>query len=288
MTQRPSFITMPGKPHAARSVVVPCTAERLKITLPAGLSLLAAARQAAHAAGGTSAVFQMQGGAFGPFSYVMPALAMTPDHAAFYSETFSPPGVTQLTSGALTLGTRDGADFFHCHGLWTEASGRFNGGHMMPDATIIAEPIAAEMTVLHGATFTGTQDSETGFKLFEPTAAPAQAGKGKQAFALRLRPNQDFTTALEAFCAEKGLRHARIGGGVGSVIGIKYDDGREIPDFATEVYVIEGEITPIAGGSLKAAVRFGHVDYRGNRSEGWISRGENPVLMTFELVIEEA
>jgi predicted DNA-binding protein with PD1-like motif len=42
----------------------------------------------------------------------------------------------------MTLGERDGAPFFHCHALWTEAGGRAGGGHILPEETVVAEPFA--------------------------------------------------------------------------------------------------------------------------------------------------
>ena len=64
-------------------------------------------------------MLNIRGGALGPFAYVMPALSKTGENAAFYSDTFRPAGVTRLKTGAMTLGERDGAPFFHCHALWT-------------------------------------------------------------------------------------------------------------------------------------------------------------------------
>ena len=43
-----------------------------------------------------------------------------------------PAGVTRLSAGAMTLGRRDGAPFFHCHALWREADGTLSGGHILP------------------------------------------------------------------------------------------------------------------------------------------------------------
>ena len=97
----------------------------------------------------------LPGGALGPFAYVMPALSRTGEHAAFYSETFRPAGVTQLKVGAMTLGLRDGAPFFHCHALWTEADGRSGGGHILPEETVVAEPFAVEAFGIDGAIFSG-------------------------------------------------------------------------------------------------------------------------------------
>ena len=48
--------------------------------------------------------------------------------------------MTRLKIGAMTFGQRDGAPFFHCHALWTEADGRAGGGHILPEETLVAEP----------------------------------------------------------------------------------------------------------------------------------------------------
>ena len=42
----------------------------------------------------------LKGGALGPFAYVMPALSKDGDHAAFYSDTFRPAGITRPKMGA--------------------------------------------------------------------------------------------------------------------------------------------------------------------------------------------
>ena len=54
---------------------------------------------------------------------------------------------------AMTLGQRDGAAFFHCHALWTEADGHVDGGHILPEETIVAEPFEADAFGLDGAVF---------------------------------------------------------------------------------------------------------------------------------------
>ena len=53
-------------------------------------------RRPLRGAGFSSGVLKLEGGAFGPFAYVMPALSDTPGHAAFYSETIRPPGLSRI------------------------------------------------------------------------------------------------------------------------------------------------------------------------------------------------
>jgi predicted DNA-binding protein with PD1-like motif len=229
----------------------------------------------------------MKDGALGPFAYVMPALSKTGENAAFYSDIFRPAGIARLKMATMTLGARDGAPFFHCHGLWIEADGRINGGHILPEETVVAEPFAVDAFGLDGAAFTAEPDPETNFKLFGPVARPAAAVETtSRAFALRLRPNQDFGGALEAFCREREIISAKLHGGVGSTIGARFADGRIVEPFATELAVSSGVVAIGAGGALEAELDIALVDYLGGIAEGRLTRGDNPVLMTMELVLE--
>jgi predicted DNA-binding protein with PD1-like motif len=222
----------------------------------------------------------------------MPALSKTGENAAFYSDTFRPSGITQLKLATLTLGVRDGAPFFHCHGLWREADGTMSGGHMLPEETFVAEPFAVEAFGIDGAVFAAEPDPETNFKLFGPVRGEIRGGKVRgaettsRAFALRLRPNQDFASCLEAFCREHGIAQARIHGGVGSTIGARFADSCPIEPFATELAITSGAIAPGASGALEATLDVGLIDYTGGIGGGRLIRGDNPVLMTMELVLE--
>jgi predicted DNA-binding protein with PD1-like motif len=279
-------IVQPGRPVAERIQWVEARGRAFKFALEAGLPLLEAARRGFAAQGFAGGTLNIKGGALGPFAYVMPALSTTSEHAAFYSETFRPRGLTRLKLAAMTLGVRDGAPFFHCHGLWTEADGRANGGHMLPEETFVAEPFEVDAFGIDGAVFAAEPDPETNFRLFGPIASEARgAGTTARAFALRLRPNQDFATALEGFCRDRGIARATIRGGVGSTIGARFTDGRTVEPFATELAITSGIIAPGAGG-LEAELGIALVDHTGGLAEGRLVRGDNPVLMTMELVLE--
>ena len=284
-------IVQPGPPNPERIQWVEARGRAFSLTLQAGLPLLEAARRGFAEAGFNGGVLSMRGGALGPFAYVMPALSKTGANAAFYSDTFRPAGVTQLRFAAMTLGERDGAPLFHCHGLWTETDGNLHGGHILPEESIVAEPFAVEAFGVDGAVFTAELDSETNFKLFGPVArettnARTNAAAESRAFALRLRPNQDFAGALEGFCRQRGIFNARIHGGVGSTIGAHFTDGRCVVPFATELAIRSGIIAPNADGTREATLDIALVDYLGGIAEGRLMRGDNPVLMTMELVLE--
>jgi predicted DNA-binding protein with PD1-like motif len=280
-------ILQPGPPAQQRIQWVEARGRAFSFALQAGLPLLEAARRGFAAEGFAGGVLNFRSGALGPFAYVMPALSRTAANAAFYSETFRPAGLTRLKTGALTFGARDGAPFFHCHALWAESDGRAGGGHILPEETVVAEPFDVDAFGIDGATFAAEHDSETNFKLFGPvTSAARGADAASRAFALRLRPNQDFATALEAFCRDRGIISAKLHGGVGSIIGARFADGRAVEPFATEMAVSSGAITAGADGAPEAELDVALVDYTGGIAEGRLTRGDNPVLMTMELVLE--
>ena len=280
-------IKQPGTPVPERIQWVEARGRAFTFMLEAGVPLLESARCGFAAEGFAGGVLNFRTGMLGPFAYVMPALSKTGANAAFYSDTFRPPGLTRLKLGSMTLGMRDEAPFFHCHGLWTEADGRAGGGHMLPEETIVAEPFEVEAFGLDGAMFTAEPDPETNFKLFGPVESTARGARTtSRAFALRLRPNQDVAGALEGFCRAHGIRRSKLHGGVGSTIGARFTHGGVTEPFATELAVTAGTIAPGASGDLEARLDVALVDYTGGLAEGRLVRGDNPVLMTMELVLE--
>ncbi len=221
----------------------------LPLTLQPGLTLLEAVRRGFAAAGFVSGTVKLDGLSLSPFAYVMPALSQTPEHAAFYSDTFRPLGTARIDVGAMTFGLRDGAPFFHAHALWIEGDGRRSGGHILPDETMVAEAITLAAVGLDGAAFLGEVDPETNFKLFGPRPAePLGATREGRFFALRVKPNIDFCGALEGFCAERGIARATIHGGVGSTIGARFEEGGIVENFATEVAITGGSLRMMAAG----------------------------------------
>jgi len=281
------LIEQPGPPVTERIQWVEARGRAFSFTLEAGVPLLEAARRGFAAAGFAGGVLSAKDGALGPFAYVMPALSKDGANAAFYSDIFRPDGVTRLKFAAMTLGMRDGAPFFHCHGLWTETDGYLHGGHILPEESIVAESFAVEAFGIDGAMFAAEPDPETNFKLFGPVARTSTNVKAEsRAFALRLRPNQDFAEALETFCRDRGIARAKIRGGVGSTIGARFTDGRVVNPFATELVITSGTVAPGTGGALEAILDVALVDYTGGVGEGRLIRGDNPVLMTMELVLE--
>jgi len=218
----------------------------------------------------------------------MPALAKTSAHAVYFSDTYPVEGAVRLETASVTFGQRDGKPWLHSHAIWIEASGRRHCGHLLPDDIQVNQPIQAQGVAVRGATFTVCPDGETNFTLFVPLksmARPAQT-PSRKGYALRVAPNIDICTALETFCRERGITHAKIQGGVGSTVGAVFDDGRVVEPFVTELLIRSGEVLTNANGQLQAQLDVSMVDYKGGVSEGRLARGQNPVLVTFELALE--
>ncbi len=55
----------------------------------------------------------------------------------------------------MTLGQARRRAVLSLPGLWTEADGRVNGGHILPEETVVAEPFAVEAFGIDGAVFRG-------------------------------------------------------------------------------------------------------------------------------------
>jgi len=281
-------IQHPGQPSAQRVAAQQVELEAFDLELPAHMSLMQAVAHSMQGIQAQCATFRMQGGGFEPFSYVMPALAKTSAHAVYFSDTYPVEGAVRLETASVTFGQRDGKPWLHSHAIWIEASGRRHCGHLLPDDIQVNQPIQAQGVAVRGATFTVCPDGETNFTLFVPLksmARPAQT-PSRKGYALRVAPNIDICTALETFCRERGITHAKIQGGVGSTVGAVFDDGRVVEPFVTELLIRSGEVLTNANGQLQAQLDVSMVDYKGGVSEGRLARGQNPVLVTFELALE--
>lgn len=287
---RPAFIKQPGEPGEPREpriVAVEARGRRISIALNAGDNLLQGLRRGFQAEGFRCGTATLGALALSPFAYVMPALSKTGENAAFYSDIYRPSGISRIERGAITVGERDGAPFFHFHAIWCEADGTRTGGHILPEETIVAEDTRIYALGIDGALFTVRPDPETNFKLFSPEAvASTGASTDCRVLALRLKPNQDFIGALEAAVAAYGIKRARMIGGVGSIIGAAFADGTLVENFATEVFISSGEISIGTNGRPAATVDAELVDYTGALASGRLVKGANPVLMTFELALQ--
>ncbi|MFM2066406.1 MAG: hypothetical protein RLZZ584_1315 [Pseudomonadota bacterium] len=296
-------IRHPGTPDPTVDVT-PCRLRRVVLDgLPTGLPLIEALSQALAAHGVSSAVLRLPEPGnlqLEPFAYVLPALSRDPAHAVYFSERHQAPGRVQLLAGAITVGRRGDQPWLHGHLDWIDLgaedgqpTGTRGCGHVLPHEAIVvhADP-PVEAWALEGAGFEVVPDEFTRFSLFKPLAVEPPSPSGdhahtRPALALRVPPNVDLCLALEAVCRERGIRAATVRGGVGSTVGVVFEDGRKVEPFVTETLVNQGRVvSDAATGALRAEIDVTLIDYQGGRHQGRLARGRNPVLVTFELVLE--
>jgi predicted DNA-binding protein with PD1-like motif len=150
----------------------------------------------------------------------------------------------------------------------------------------VAEPIEVTGIGFNDATFEAMTDLETNFTLFEPVQAvrtwPAAASS--RTLLAKIRPNMDVSLALEEICARHGIAQANIYG-IGSLNGVRFSNGVHVDSHATEVLIRNGSVNSVGGGE-PAELVVDVVDMKGAISSGRLVRGDNPVCVTFELVIE--
>lgn len=273
----------PPAPERVESAVGRCAT--LDFTLEPGRTLHAAVTTPLLAAGFNAAQVEMSGGAFGPFTYVMPAAAHDDAHAAWYSAPVTPAGESRIEAGCITFGRKEGAPLLHCHAVWREADGSRHGGHVMPQDTVVAAPVTARAYGTADVATLATFDPETRFILFAPRALRAPEAGPRIAFA-RVRPNTDIGAALVELCRRHGFAAGRVRGSVGSLIGARFADGSSVADHATELFVRDGRIAPDRQGHLAATLDIALVGLSGVLAEGRIA-GDHPVCITFELAVEE-
>lgn len=278
----------PGAPDPLRIVSLAGAAASTSFTLQAGMNLRDAISVPLAAAGISGATVRFENLQVSAHHFLMPALSHDGKHAAFYSAPHEVAGGTVIELACATFGRRDGEPFVHCHAIWRDADGQRQGGHMLMDQTIVASPATAQAWGLQHATMETRFDAETNFTLFHPAVVGpvTEAAGGLRTVLARIRPDQDLNMAIEEVCRTHGIRHAKVRGSVGSIIGAEFKDGRVVEDLATEILVRDGEVSNSAEG-LRCRLDIALIDPRGKVCEGVLARGRNPVLICFELVLEE-
>lgn len=252
-------------------------AETLSFALAPGLTLHDAVAGPMAAAGFQGGTVEVRGGVLNPFRYVMPGPPDDQTHVAYFTVPRAPAGDTRLERANLTFGWAEGAPFLHCHAVWIEPDGARRGGHILPRETVLAAPAAAQAWGFRDVRVETGFDAETNFTLF----GVAGADRDGRAVAARVKPNLDITEAMEAMARARGWADATVRGSLGSLVGARFADGRVVPDLATEVLVRDGLVR---GGV--AMLDLAVVDMAGAVHEGRLARGQNAVLITFDLVVE--
>ena len=269
-------LRQPGPTHPSRIDCFRSEVHALRFTLRQGVTLNEALTAPFVEAGFQSGTVTFAAAGLRPFRYVMPGPPDNASHVAYFTAPRAPSRITRIEQANATFGWADGKPFVHCHATWTEASGERRGGHILPHETTIAESVEATAWGFRTIRVDAKPDSETNFTLFQPSGSTT----GHAVFA-RIKPNQDIITALESIASTHSIRNAAVRGSLGSLIGASFTDGTQVDDDATEVLVRQGHIR-----DGKAALDLLVVDMKGHVHEGWLQRGQNPVCITFDIVLE--
>ncbi len=268
----------PGPPDPVRIDAIRAEPHALRFTLPAGQTLAQALTAPVVAAGFQCATVTVRDAAVNPFRYVMPNPSPDAAHVAWFSATQAPAGVSRIEQANVTVGWTDGAPSIHCHAVWREPDGQRRGGHILPTETCLSEPTEATAWGFRNVRIETKPDAETNFTLFQPQGEADPSGHG---LVLRVKPNEDILTALETTTHAYGITDATVRGSLGSLVGAQFADGAAVADHATEVLVREGFIR-----NGRAALDMLVVDMEGRVHDGWLTRADNPVCITFDLFLE--
>jgi predicted DNA-binding protein with PD1-like motif len=281
----PRIIQHPGPISPERTAAIAGVAVPLQFALEPGQAVDAAIAKGFADHGCAGGFVEFKGGRCEPFQFVMPAASPDDSHAAWYSETFKPAGSVEIERACAIVGWRDGKFFIHGHGIWNSRDGR-QMGHMLGPATIVAEPIMVTGIGSRTATFKALPDAETNFTLLEPVAVSEDTARVSNPHVLlaKVRPNEDISLAIEAMCSQHGVKAANVYG-IGSLNEVRFTNGTRVESHATEVLIRRGRVANV-DDQPRAALHIDVVDMQGNISDGEIVRDDNPVCVTFELVIE--
>ncbi len=289
LTAQPKHIRHPGPVDPDRIDSFAGQLRSLNFTLASGMSLLDAVATPLEREGLTGAGVTFKQARFKPFRYVLPALSRDAEHVAYYSATHAPEDEIEIIWANLTFGRRDDGPFLHCHAMWRDQAGRLRGGHVLPSEAIVAAPAQASAFGTGQIAMVSKFDPETNFTLFRPVAADAASAMERsepRCVLARLKPNVDLIEGIEEVCRRHNVRNAMVRSGVGSIVGTEFDDGRVIHEHPTEILVLGGQIAPDDHGRPRADVSIAVADTKGDLHEGKPTRGRNPVLICFELVLE--
>lgn len=268
----------PGPRAADRVQARNATLRPIAGRLPKGAVLMDAVGDLFAAQGCRGGVLDLAGVVCDPMRFVLPAPSTDGLHAAWYSETHAPDGPWRIHSATATVGCKDGAPFLHCHGIWGDPR---QMGHILPFDCRLAEDAQVSGLAAPDAWFEVLPDPETAFSLFTPQGGgEGQGGGAGQGLFARLLPGEDVITAIESLAARHGIARARLHA-VGSIDHIRFAEGHGVACHATELRFSNAALT-----DGRAHIPIEVVEIDGTISCGTLTRGNNPVGVTLELIIE--
>lgn len=264
----------PQRVQVARTRLAPVQGD-----LRAGETVLDGVARLFAAAGCPGGVAFLDGVMCQPLDYVLPALSTDGLHAAWYSDSLSLAGTACILRATASVGRHDGQPFLHCHGLWQEGGDPDDGGptlmgHLLPGSRV-AQDCRISGIGTRDAWFDRRPDPETAFTLFQ-----IEGGGDGPGLIARIAPGEDVASAIESLCATHGITDARVHG-LGSIDHIRFAEGNRVDCLATE---LRFDGARVAGG--RAVLPIDVVDIDGAVHAGTLTRGDNSVGVTLEILIE--
>ena len=277
-------VTHPGPRSPERRRLVPTTAREARLTLRAGRPLDAAIAEAFAEHGADSGWLRLEGIAVAGLAYVLPDHAPGTGQVAWYSDPLEF-GAGMILRAGMIWGRRDGLGFGHCHGLWSAATDPDGMppriGHLLAPDTTVAADVQVPALLFADARFDASPDPETGFTLFSPVAT-GPAPDDADAALLRICPDEDLALAVSAAVAHLGWAGAHAEG-IGSINEVRLRDGRVLPSYATEFLISDA-----TAGPRDAKIALDVVGLGGATASGVVTQGDNPVLITAEIILTRA
>lgn len=287
----------PGPALKQRIISVPTLSRGVVTRLTPGLTVLDHLAETLHDMGTDSGFAELYAGSLEPVNYCVPTAGDGVLRMVGFSASRRS-GHGDLISGSATIGLRDGRPFMHCHSFWTDPRKRRLGGHLWPETTAgLSAPYAAVYGIFGGA-WTSADDPETNMPVFTPSQTkeknmsdPAFDGGLVPTVVSRILPNEDITDAVARVCAEAGYESAVVRAGLGSLIGATFIDRatghhRLVDGPGTEVVSLSGHAVRNQSG-YDVTLTCTLVDRHGTVHAGELVAGENPVAITFELVLQK-
>ena len=117
-------------------------------------------------------------------------------------------------------------------------------------------------------------------------------GRYGRTAVLRLKPNQDLVAGLESACRSHGLSRAVVRSALGSLTDASFDLGEAgrtvfVEGPGLEIITLTGEVDIDDEGASVADLAGTVADKDGKVAGGRFRRGENPICITLEIVLQE-
>jgi predicted DNA-binding protein with PD1-like motif len=291
-------LTHPGPRTAPRLIACESRSSSAIVHLVPGLPLADQLFRALRSLGTESGIAELSSGSLSPISYCVPTEG-TGQKAVSFSETRTTPE-GHLVVGTATLGVREGKPFMHSHCVWVALEGQLQGGHLWAETRVGKQPPVVVLHALHDVELVSADDPETLMPVFTPrpmgdlTMPPLDSPSSPQhrSVVARICPNEDITTAVKTMCQSAGIQSAAIRGGIGSLIGATFTGppgggSVTVEGPGTEVATLVGHLTTDSDGNANITITCTLVDKFGQVHAGTLVPGENPVAITYELLIQE-